>query len=383
MQENPNSVQVDSGNLSKEPEKLGVVMAALKESGCDAVGVGDADLRLADNSFIQEAEKSKLTIVSAAPDAPKVFVPYVIKRVGNLNVGIVSFGAVSPENTDQYAFRKSRYLAYKTARASCDILIVLDQSNTITADWLGRIGARLGAPDIVVGGVRNAGISEPQVIGKTHIVPTGQETREIGVVDVRIVRGEEPRYSWKRVMNMWDTKAKTGDADEDLKVKTLVWEFLRPGQVVPGSVPSAPPPLPTDGKPYYASVSCKSCHVKQYEDWAKTKHATAIKTLVKAERMLPECLACHSEQYRRSKAVSVPTDDIGGVECATCHINALPHGMERGTVAARTRVSAMGCIECHTAEHSPRYDEQAYFPMVSHLDTARSASADAAVKSPH
>lgn len=379
--EHPGCVIVDSGNLCDVADKLKVMIPILRDLGYDAVGVGQTDLLAASDLYFEEAARNKLTVLHADPDAPKSCLPYLIKSVNGVKVGIVSFGAtVLEENRNEYLFRKSYYNAYKQARDSSDILVVLDQANLINEDWLQRNAKRLGLPDVVIAGMQRVGLAEPQVIGRTMFVPTTDRTRQLGVVDVELVSGQKAKHAWRRVENYWDMRANTGDAAEDDKVRTMLWQFLRPGQEIPKPGETVQPeaskhttarapqtPLQTaSGKPYYSPELCKTCHIKQYEDWAKTKHAQAILTLVKENRMQAECIECHSEQYRRTKAVTIPKDNTGGVECATCHMDALPHGLERVAVNPKTRVSAVMCLDCHTKEHSPDYDEQAYFPRVAH-----------------
>ena len=120
------------------------------------------------------------------------------------------------------------------------------------------------------------------------------------------------------------------------------------------------------GTPYYPPALCKTCHEKQYDDWKSSKHAQAIKTLVDGQKVVPECLSCHAEMFRRTQRVNLPYDGIGGVECATCHINSLPHGMERAGVVAKSKVDPKICLDCHTKDRSPDYDEKTYLPMVAH-----------------
>ena len=358
-------------------------MAALKEIGYDAVGLGQTDVRSSGPRFFEEAAKVGLTVVNARHGAAKPSMPYVIKSVGGVRLGVVSFGAVIPEdNTNAYELRKSLYTAYRTARQKSDILIVLDQANQITPAWLDRNGSRLGVPDVVIAGTQKNGLPEPEIVGKTRFLPTSQETREIGVLDIDVLPGDVSRYAFRRVQNLWDTRLNKGDATEDLKTKALVDAFLRPGH---DAIPVRPPQSRVTsggagaaGKPYYAPSLCKTCHVREYEDWARSKHAAAVHTLVKDNKMQSDCLQCHSEQFRRTNAVTIPSDNVGGVECATCHIDALPHGLERKGVEAKTRVSALICLDCHTREHSPGYDEQAYFPKVAHLEASRQAKPPAA-----
>lgn len=378
-QENPNTVIVESGNLSNAPDRIGIIMSVLSELKYDAVGVGEMDVRTGTDLFYTEAAKHKIRIIDPRAGAPESTLPFFVKEVDGVKIGIVSFG-VGPfdPNANEYESRKSMYNAFKSARESSDVLIVLDQANIVTAQWLERNGKRLGVPDIVVSGTSKSGMSEAQVIGTTYIVPTSTQGKHLGFVDIEVTPGSQPKMVCTRV-HLGD------DVVEDSKTKARVDAFVGRGTVIVGessveSVPVATAPKPSEKEIYYSPELCRTCHIKEYEDWAKTAHAKAIKTLVDVQRLVPECLPCHSEEYRKLSSVAIPEDGIGGVECATCHMDALPHDMERKGVEQKTRVSAQSCLTCHTPGRSPKYDEQVYFPRVSHLGakSATSSSTSAA-----
>ncbi len=360
---------VESGNLSNVPDRLGLVMSLLAGMGYDAIGEGDYDLRTCGALFFSEAEKNKLTVLDSRPNPPQPSVPYLIKTVDGVKVGIVSFGGAGPDQTaTEYERRKVMYGAYRAAREASDILIVLDQANVIGSTWLGSNGKRLGVPDIVISGIQKMNLGSPETIGRTHIVPTSMQGKNIGQIDIEIVPGGEPKLTWNRVV-LDESMA------EDEKAKGVISAFVtnpagtqaHPAVMTP--VATQPGSTPAD-KIYYSPELCRTCHVKEYDDWAKSGHARAIKTLVTAQRMVPECLPCHSEEYRQLGSVTIPEDDIGGVECATCHMAALPHDVERKNAVKKTRVDRAMCLTCHTKERSPKYDEYLYFPKVSHPGAA-------------
>ncbi|MHB9037196.1 MAG: multiheme c-type cytochrome [Armatimonadota bacterium] len=358
---------VDSGNLSSTSEKLDVITTVMSQMHYDAIGVGANDLRLGEQ-FFQKAAANKLTVLDASPKARESTKPYMVKVVDGVKVGIISFG-VAPEMEDGYLLRKSLYSAYKTVRGESDILIVLDQSQTIDSDWIERNGPRFGAPDIVIAGMARMGLVKPEMVGHTYLCPTSFQGKNLGVVDIEFAKGQDTKIDVRKIQLGTNVK-------EDEAVLKLVRGNREPsvkasGQVVTPQITQAPvisgSPLPgADRKPYYPPQLCKTCHIKQYEDWAKTSHAKAIKTLVDAKRTEPECLSCHTEMYRRLGQWASTVEGIGGVECATCHVDSLPHGLERRNMNQRVKVSPAVCLNCHTKEHSPDYNEQKYFPMTMH-----------------
>ena len=351
---------MDSGNLSQTADKLELIASVLSDMGYDAVGVGAMDLRLGADFFKHTSEKN-LVVLDAAPGANESTVPYVVKDVGGTKVGIISFGAVAQDvDWKSYEVRKSVYSAYKSARDESDILILLDQVNFASKQWLEANGARLGAPDLVVGGVAKSGLAEAELIGDTMIGPTSVQGKYVGVVEFEDVPGQSWRKSAQKIKL-------DSTFPEDEEVAKRVDETMLEIKKASGVVVSAQNRTSFGSRePYYSPNMCKGCHVKQYEQWEASKHAKAIATLSRENRLVPECLPCHAEMYRAQKRTIIPRDGIGGVECATCHKDAIPHGAERKDVAEKTKVDPALCVDCHTKERSPKYDERTYFPKITH-----------------
>jgi hypothetical protein len=340
----------------------------------DAVGVGVSDLRLSSDFFKQTADK-KLTVLNAAPSADKSTKPYIIKTIEGVKVGIISFGILSDKD-DEFEARKSKYAAYKAVREASDILIVLDQSGTINSEWLERNGSRFGVPDIVIGGLANMTQTQPVVVGRTYMCPTSIQGKHIGVADIEFSQGQDPMISIQKIP--LDKRY----AEDEAVLKMVKTEREQTVNAIgqPANIEVTHEPVlagkqlpPADRRPYYPPQLCKTCHVQEYEDWLKTGHAKALKTLVDAKRTVPECLTCHAEMYRRLGQWVVKDDGTGGVECATCHLDSLPHGLERMNVKKKTKVDPAMCLGCHNKERSPEYNEKTYFPKMVHAVSSASA----------
>jgi len=126
-------------------------------------------------------------------------------------------------------------------------------------------------------------------------------------------------------------------------------------------------PADWDTKPYAAAEECRECHPKQHRAWQATAHAQATRTLKDDGRLVPECLACHSELYRRSKLF--PRDDPAawnGVECATCHGEGILHAQIGTKGAISRRVAEKTCRGCHEAEHDPGFEYEENVKLVEH-----------------
>lgn len=342
----------------------------MAKMGYAAVGVGSSDAVLGDK-YYEKLAANHLAVVDTSPVANKSAVPFLLKVVGGVKVGILSFG-VRPSGVivDDMELRKMRFAALKDARAKSDVLILLDQAGIATRDWIDRNGPRIGAPDIVIGGINNGNPSySEEVIGRAHIMPCLPQAKELGVIDLEVSPNVEPKVALTRlalnekIAEDPDLLKQINDANQAMGIAPAGDNYVPANQV--GFVP----------KPTYSPKLCKACHLKQYEDWSQTKHAKALQTLVDATRTTPDCLPCHSETYRAARQYSRPDNGIGGVECATCHADALPHGMERQQMATHSKVEPALCLQCHTKERSPTYDEKTYFPRVVHAGVMGPATA--------
>lgn len=221
VKENPNTLLVDSGNLSDKPDKLPVMARIMADMHYDAVGIGEADLGFADDYFKTVAAFGlKIVETGHAADSDSV-VPYHVKKIGGINVGVVSFGKATADSEPKLPGLMQPFCAaYQQARKQSDLLVLLDQGGIATKEWLERDAVKLGVPDIVIGGVLNSVLPREQIVGKTHIVPTSVQGKLLGVIDVGLSQGQPQSFAARLVPV---DKA----APEDEAVKKQIVDFLQ------------------------------------------------------------------------------------------------------------------------------------------------------------
>ncbi len=358
---------MESGNLAypnmtnTQTGQLEVVIDALKAMGYSAVGVGPTDLRFGDSFYKVMNDKSMPVVNLGAPEAAGAK-PFIIRDLSGVKVGVVSFGTLPDGAIDDYKLLKERYEVYAEARQKSDVLIVLDQGKVASDAWIEKITKRYGAPDIILGGTGNMILVEPKMVGETMIVPTSVQGNAIAQVDIEI-NGATKKKTYKRV-------GIDESCPEDADVLKMVKDFQAP-RIVNISPGSTPGPITTEThvstpkEGYYSYQTCMSCHKAEYDQWKTTKHATALTTLEKQNKTLPECLPCHSEMYRRIERSVKGTDGLGGVECMSCHADVLPHGAGH-KAKHETKGIREACKDCHTPEHSPHFVPNVYLGMVKH-----------------
>jgi hypothetical protein len=326
------------------------VATGLKAMHYDAVGVGSIDHRLGD-SYFKVLKKVGIQVVDADTEKHDGAVPYMIKTVDGIKIGIVSFGFVGPGRISDTDLMKARYDAFAEARKKSDILILLDAGSVATSEWLKEQAATLGSPDIVLGtGYRNTA-AEPEMVGQTMVLPTTTQGTHINRVDF-YVNGKEKTAKFTRTY----IDSKTKDDPEILK---LTKDYESEMQQKAFAALSAP----SEGT-YYSYKGCKSCHPTQYRQWTVSPHAKALQTLADQKKLIPECLQCHSEMFKQLRKVSKDYE-TDGVECQSCHANVVPHGADFKKIGDTTAIRT-ACVTCHTKEQSPKFDPVTWYKKVKH-----------------
>lgn len=351
----PNSVVVDSGNVMERltPRETcnSKLMEAMSKSfgimGYDGVGVGVLDLPY-HGVYYKALRDRGVAALQVSLDQPEGVDPYRIKVVGSVKVGILSFGAVPDVSASDIDLFRARYAAFSAARRECDILVLLDQSGTATNEWIERVSKRFGRPDIVVGGADRLPKAEPEMVGQTMVVPTCSQGVFVGCVDVRIDGQGQKNMTYSRY-------AVHPKVEKDPQVQALVDKYYWGGLAAKPEAPAK--------KPYFPYTGCADCHQREYAQWRKTPHASALVTLTKKDRAVPSCLKCHSERYRTLDSLAIGQDDLQAVECASCHSDVLPHDSK--PTKPKTDMKTK-CLACHNQERSPNFDYNKYIKLVSH-----------------
>ncbi len=131
---------------------------------------------------------------------------------------------------------------------------------------------------------------------------------------------------------------------------------------------------------YIGAAKCKMCHNKaatgaQYKQWASTKHAKAMESLVGDEKKDPSCLKCHSTAGAVSEDLIATITVKEGVSCESCHGPGSGY-KSKSVMQSREKSMAKGlimpteavCLECHN-EESPHYkgfNYEEYLEKVTH-----------------
>jgi hypothetical protein len=147
------------------------------------------------------------------------------------------------------------------------------------------------------------------------------------------------------------------------------------------------------GAQYVGANKCKSCHMKEYNSWKATPHASALATLSTAPDSLhakvaaalkvelkgppakgPACISCHVTGHGLpggyAAADTARAASLSGVSCESCHGPGSKHitaplAQKKSMISGT--VSAAMCTQCHTPATSPGFKYEEYKAKGMHV----------------
>lgn len=120
-------------------------------------------------------------------------------------------------------------------------------------------------------------------------------------------------------------------------------------------------------KTFVGDQMCGTCHKKELEVWAATKHSHAMETLKKTSQEFdPECTGCHSTGHnQRGGFVNMKeTPSLANVQCESCHGPGKAHSTKPAPKYGPS--GEVVCRGCHTDELSPDFDYDVMWKKVAH-----------------
>jgi len=192
-------------------------------------------------------------------------------------------------------------------------------------------------------------------------VPLRLDGRSVNVVDL-----ERTGDGWQV---KWEHVPVDGSAGEDPEVKALVDRYYRQRAHLLATAGEQAEGF-WEAKGYADAAQCLRCHEAEHASWQRHRHAGAVKTLSGRERLVSDCLPCHSTLYRQTGKFSFDAPGAGlSVECASCHGDGVLHSLlGRKNQIVRTPTEET-CRQCHQGEHDPDFDYTRALKKVNHGDT--------------
>jgi hypothetical protein len=355
------TVLVDGGDLAPDLPRSEAVMDSLKVMRYQAIGLSGSDFTLGD-TFLRAARRRELPMV-ACPfprgEADGILASRIIEVAGRAIV-VLALTRGSPEEIETAVRAAFESLGSRTA-----LTIVLSALDFDEEQRLMRSRGLAGRCDLLIG-MRGAVNREPRKIDGVMFVPAAQRG-EVGVVVVRVPAGGSRQFSHRFEM-VTDTLA----PDRDVQEVVNAYYSRQARQLLESSLH---PDTSSNNLGYEPPDRCADCHVQAVHLWQASKHSRAVTTLRQKDRLVSECLRCHSEFFRRTGKFNAEAPSAGhGVECATCHGDSVLHAALRGKEHVTRQVSASVCRGCHDPENDPKFDYAVYLEKIRHWPRERPAA---------
>lgn len=175
--------------------------------------------------------------------------------------------------------------------------------------------------------------SEPERVGNTLIITTGQKGKYVGLLGIYKTGNPQKPFDLHYEIVLLGPEYETPETQlKGHPIAQLMEEYAKTVRDKDylskygkkKHIMQVTPPYTT--AEYVGTEKCKKCHDESYKVWAKSKHAHAYQSLVEAKRPSlrqfdGECVVCHvvGFEYTSGFANEKATPNLKNVGCESCH----------------------------------------------------------------
>ncbi|MCS6860556.1 MAG: hypothetical protein NZT92_09590 [Abditibacteriales bacterium] len=377
-EETPHVLLLDSGNQADDPRRGEVIVRAMGRMGYHAVTVGAMDLRRG-KEFFDSAQAAGLPLVVSggrSAGVPGWVKEWLLIEVGGRKVGVVG---LAPGGEPAGGEDASLVPLLSRLRREAEVVVALSQLGMQRDRLMARRAQTGSSPpliDLIIGNASAEGLTQPEVIGGTWIVPISTKGQHVGRVDIEFA--SSGRLRWRLI-------PLGKDIPDEPQVAGLVGKYFEEEAEALLHASEEEAHNNVDVNAAYATAEqCGECHAKAYEMWKKLRHAHALRTLVENRRVVRECLRCHSEHYRRTGRVPKGLGTRGegleppstlspelspltdGVSCSTCHGDGVIHSLTETKQSITRNPGQAFCKKCHDKENDDDFDYKRDVKKIRH-----------------
>ena len=350
------------------------IMDMMKALGTHAVGVGDRELTYGVEFLKEHVKRTQLDVISTNLLDRKTrrpcFKPWVIHKVGTVNVGIFSVMSTSVglgPSQDQLSVEAPDVAAKRAVtelrKKGATVIVMLSQlGKTETED----LATAVEGIDVAMVGRNVPLLQKGRMLKNTLMVYGGERGQYMGR---SILTLDPKRHVATSESEMYILGPNVG---EDPKVLALVKSFednlnekLRQAEKERAAKQAAAAAANSPDR-YLGSSVCMRCHEDQAEQWKTTPHAHAWQTLIDVKKdATPDCIPCHVVGYQKSGGFvsGVETPALSNVQCENCHGMGTMH---ESWAESPNKVTEATCVQCHQGDHDVHWNFETKVAKVIH-----------------
>ena len=346
-------LSTDNGVLMRDQHRVQTTLTAMEMMGYDAFFPFDTETEILQNREVN----LPLAFLTQDSDA------YEIKMVEGKRIGLVALDL--KDSTGVASVSDQLDVLMSEVQAQSDFVVGLSHSPIEVNRALAREYPSFSA-------ILSPYEGETEKIGDVLLAYCHSKGKTLGALMLSDGVGD--------ISSKVQQIALTESVSDDPDVRKLLDDFYyqitidHQLQIVSHRLFASEPLEQDDRNSYIGSQACQECHQKEFSQWSHSSHATAFNTLRAVGReYYPECVTCHvtglgyESGYQIGNPERAHLVDVG---CETCHGPGKVHAYTPLKENIRGQVPEKVCMECHTPEHSPGFDQLVEYVM-SEVDHSR------------
>ncbi len=350
-------LSTDNGIIMRDQHRVQTTLTAMEMMGYDAFFPFDAETGIVQN------KKFDLSFTSLDSDLTQGSGSYSIKTIGGKRIAMIALNLKDPMEIASVSEQLN--LIMSEVQEHSDFVVGLSHSPIEVNRALAREYPSFSA-------ILSPSEGETERIGDVLLAYCSSKGKTLGALMLSDGVGDTPA----KVQQIALTESVSDDPD----VRKLLDDFYHQVatdhqfQIISHRLFSSEPLEQDDRNSYIGSQACQECHQKEFSQWSHSSHATAFNTLRTVGReYYPECVTCHVTGlgYESGYEIGNPErEHFVDVGCETCHGPGKQHAYTPLKENIRGQVPEKVCMECHTPEHSPGFDQLIEYVM-SEVDHSR------------
>jgi len=376
---NPQTLLLEGGGIFRGLDRLDklrteVYLKALEKMGYHAIAIGKEEFTFGTEFIKKQIKTLKIPFLSAntymGETRGPLGIPYLIKEVGNVKVGILGLTAPiskKPKQIQAQLKTKDSEVEVQDPFASAKeyLPIIKDKADLIIVlSDLSQRENRILVSEFTDIDVILASRGKVPIEKINHTFIISPKPRYLTRLDLWV--NDEGRVLSHNLRQILLSQA----IAQELEIKKLISRFYE-RVAKDKSLQALGKPKLSDqdleqdkDNGYVGALACLSCHEKEYHAWKRTRHSWAFNTLINAQRYFyPDCVSCHSTGfgYVTGFKIDQSKEHLKGVQCEVCHGPGKRHIANPEMARLRDTIPITICLECHDRERTPHFEQQKAF----------------------
>ena len=328
----------------RDQHRVQTTLTAMEMMGYDAFFPFDAETKIVQNREVE------MPLTFLGSNLTQDSISYLIKTIEEKRIAMVALGLMDPTEVESISDKLNALMS--EIQEQSDFAVGLSHSppevNRMLAEQHPNLSAILSPHE-----------GETEKVGDVLLVYCNSKGKTLGAL-MLTNRAIDISYQVQQI-------ALTGHVVDDPDIRELLDDFYyqvavdHQLQIIRHRLFSSEPLEQDDKNGYIGSQSCQECHHKEFTQWSHSSHATAFNTLRRVGReYYPECVTCHVTGSGYESGYQIGNPERGhlvDVGCETCHGPGKLHAYTPLKENIRGQVPEKVCMDCHTPEHSPGFDQ--------------------------